>query len=313
MELGIETVMIRYLLGELSDTEESLFEERYFSDDQIFGKLQIVETELIDSYVRGELPDVERERFETYYLSSRERRERVELARSLAECIAREAPALSAVTGTIKESMWHSIRVLLSTVYSPMRLAYAGTAVAILVFGSVTLVHNERLRSELRRVQTEQANLLKHDHDLQEQIAKLSGAPSGHGASDSRQEIAQLQPSPIVASITLTQSLTRSPEAGTSNSLIVPGSARLVVLNLSVEGEESRTGYSAEIETARGSKVCRFDRLRIQVDKAGNKSVVLPLAAELFGNDGYIVNLTRRAPDGTTEEVGSYSFEVRKR
>ncbi|HWQ31588.1 MAG TPA: hypothetical protein VNQ79_01800 [Blastocatellia bacterium] len=74
---------VRYLLGEMSEAEQSAFEKDYLTDDQVFAELQMIETELIDLYVREELNAADSARFEQHYLNSPERRQRVEFARAL--------------------------------------------------------------------------------------------------------------------------------------------------------------------------------------------------------------------------------------
>ena len=47
--------MRRYLLGELSESEQSDLEEKYFTDPQVFNQVLKTERELVDAYVRGQL------------------------------------------------------------------------------------------------------------------------------------------------------------------------------------------------------------------------------------------------------------------
>jgi anti-sigma factor RsiW len=80
-------LIIRYLLGALSAEEQRQYEESYFVDDHSFAELLEAERELIDRYVRGELSAHERKQFEVFFLRSGERRQKVELARSLVASI----------------------------------------------------------------------------------------------------------------------------------------------------------------------------------------------------------------------------------
>ncbi len=59
--------MTRYLLGELSDSEQAALEEKYFTDPQVFDKMVKAENELVDNYGRGLLSPQSREKFEQYY------------------------------------------------------------------------------------------------------------------------------------------------------------------------------------------------------------------------------------------------------
>ena len=73
----------RYLLGELTEAEQSVLEETYFNDAQVFAEVAAEENALVDDYVRGRLAPETRHRFETVYLSRPERRARVEFAEAL--------------------------------------------------------------------------------------------------------------------------------------------------------------------------------------------------------------------------------------
>ena len=73
----------RYLLGELTEAEQSALEETYFNDAQVFAEVASEENTLVDDYVRGRLAPETRRRFETVYLSRPERRARVEFAEAL--------------------------------------------------------------------------------------------------------------------------------------------------------------------------------------------------------------------------------------
>src|SRR4030095_6658664 len=85
-------LIIRYLLGTLSAEGQRQYEENYFVDDHRFAELLEVERELIGRYVRGELSAYERKQFEIFFLRSEERRQKLELARSLVASIPAKAP-----------------------------------------------------------------------------------------------------------------------------------------------------------------------------------------------------------------------------
>ncbi len=74
----------RYLLGELLESDQSAFEERFFSDPRAFEEVEAAETALVDDYVRGRLPVDVRRRFEQTYLADPRRRDRVRFAAALA-------------------------------------------------------------------------------------------------------------------------------------------------------------------------------------------------------------------------------------
>src|SRR4026209_46955 len=83
MSVNNETLIARYLLGELPEEQQVEIEDRAFSDKDYLASITAVENDLIDEYVRGELSIADRQRFETRFLASAERRKRVEFATAL--------------------------------------------------------------------------------------------------------------------------------------------------------------------------------------------------------------------------------------
>lgn len=73
----------RYLLGDLSDDELRLVEERLVTEDDFFKAELLEEDDLIDEYVQGLLTDRDREAFERCFVTTAEARLKVDLAASL--------------------------------------------------------------------------------------------------------------------------------------------------------------------------------------------------------------------------------------
>src|SRR5580765_4200045 len=91
-----ELLLVKYLLGDLSQEEQVQVEDRAFADPDYLVMLQAVEVDLIDAYVNGDLSPAERRGFERQFLVSPERRKKVAFARDLAR-VAAEAKAAEAV------------------------------------------------------------------------------------------------------------------------------------------------------------------------------------------------------------------------
>ena len=105
---GIEQPLLikMYLLGDLDDQEREAFEEKCFADETLFEEVLAAETDLIDAYVRGEIGGAERDKFEEQFLKSPERRERVKVARLLADHISKgeSEASFQAVFGADREA-----------------------------------------------------------------------------------------------------------------------------------------------------------------------------------------------------------------
>jgi hypothetical protein len=73
----------RYLLGFMSEAEESRVERAYLSSDEALEELRVHEDELIEDYLRGALEPGERAAFERLFLASPGRLERLVYLRAL--------------------------------------------------------------------------------------------------------------------------------------------------------------------------------------------------------------------------------------
>ena len=73
----------RYLLGSLSEADESRLEDAYLADPGLAARIEGVEHDLVDDYVTGALDATDRARFESYYLTTPEHRQQLEVARAV--------------------------------------------------------------------------------------------------------------------------------------------------------------------------------------------------------------------------------------
>ena len=78
-----DSLMVRYLLGELPQPEQAALENLLFTSDEAFERMWESENRLVDDYVRGRLTSSSRTHFEEHYLASPLHRRRVTVAREL--------------------------------------------------------------------------------------------------------------------------------------------------------------------------------------------------------------------------------------
>ena len=88
-----DELLVRYLLGELQETDRIRIQERSFSDDDLFERLLEAENDLIDGYARGELAGPERELFEKAVLPRESTRQRLTFAGALGAATGSGQPA----------------------------------------------------------------------------------------------------------------------------------------------------------------------------------------------------------------------------
>ncbi len=99
-----EERIIAYLLEELPEADQERFEDECLLHDSWPTEINLVEEDLIDSYLRNELTPERRKRFEENYLTTLARQERVLMAAALLRQVddrratAEPASALSTVT-----------------------------------------------------------------------------------------------------------------------------------------------------------------------------------------------------------------------
>lgn len=141
LAMSDSTLMTRYLLGELTDEEQSALEARYFEDARVFDALTDVENALVDDYVRGRMAADTRQRFETCYLAHPKRRERVTFAAALAKTLDRHADADDGNVDPHVE--WSGWRARLHWVRG-RRLAIAFAMLIFLVAGTWLIIDARR-------------------------------------------------------------------------------------------------------------------------------------------------------------------------
>src|SRR5205809_7076244 len=137
-----EDLLVRYLLGEVSDEEQVRIEQLFFTDDQYFEQLLAVENELRYDYAQGKLSDNNRRRFEKRFLVSSEDRAQTSLAEALLKRLTNNAS--TALSGSVAEpvAVPNTIIGRLRSLFAPttasriLRLSLAAaTLVALLVVG----------------------------------------------------------------------------------------------------------------------------------------------------------------------------------
>jgi len=78
-----QKVISQYLLGELSDDEQQIFEERLLREHELSEMVDIVEDELIQEYLAGTFPESRRKTFEEKFLAAPGRKEQLRFAKAV--------------------------------------------------------------------------------------------------------------------------------------------------------------------------------------------------------------------------------------
>ncbi|HEY6250262.1 MAG TPA: hypothetical protein VI685_09890 [Candidatus Angelobacter sp.] len=287
-------LLLRYLLGDLPESERERLEQEYFTTPEVLRTLSAAEDDLVDTYVRGGLSPNQRQQFESYFLASPQKRKRLEFATTLRTALRQQETGPGVERGV--QTGFPRQRLIMQT-------AVAATAVvailaALLVF--LTL-QNRNLRQELGKSQSAQIELQRQVQELQEQI-KLSGATKGDS---------EWWPPATgeTVSILLSPGLVREIGKPQGHLLAIPRIASSVVLVLGLE-EDQYSVYDLVIRTAEGAEIRRIKALKSQPIQNGGRAVIVSLPAHLFDKGDYVVTLFARNDHGQTLELRPYSFTV---
>ena len=319
-ETKIDELLSRYLLGSLTEEENRRIEEQYFADDELFDRLRLTESELIEKYIQDELGSEERGQFESYFLQSRERGERVEFARALMDCVTKHTLAAQpyASAREVKASRWESI---VNSFHTRERRFVFSMALAtlLILIGGVFLI-NQIIRVENR---SQQANAM--EPAPQQPVQESPGGDVNNRAQD--QPIKQGQdagtqrkndkkplgpplpkrekPSPAIVSFVLSGNLLRG--GGETQRLSIPLDARTVQLQLQAEKTNYKK-YQVNLKSEKGESWNAF----VSSNKAtnSNKTILVNIPAKFFVSGDYRLALSGLSGSGEAEEIGKYYFRV---
>ncbi|HST22764.1 MAG TPA: hypothetical protein VLR90_16690 [Blastocatellia bacterium] len=308
-----EELIIRYLLGDLSDSESVEIEDRYFADNDFFEEMTMVEKELIDSYISGRLPGRERQRFEDKYLTSPTRRSRVKLAENLMKALHDQ----SVFAGTVHSEVRPTPQSLFTIRNRLLQFAFAAVVLLTIAVPTWLAFENRRLRNEINRLQDERAAFEQKEKELAEQAAQQNVrtdeliARLEKEENDRRQletQIAQLQPQPIPV-FELASGGTRSGNA--SQSFNIPSAAKTIKFKLYLEPDDYKI-YRATLLDAGRANIWSKNGLRARTTASG-KEMILSLPAELISSGDYRLTLGGAVKGNNYEGLSNYEFKVVKK
>ena len=303
-----------FLLGDSSESERAALEDRFLAEEDFSAQVQVVEDELIESYLRGELSARDRKRFEAAFLTQPRRRERVLMMKGVLAAANAEAP-LPAETSP---SLWANLLASLRWQNAFARYAVAAGVLVVLAFGTLLLF------SKLRPKQNGQ--LAQQNPELIRPGATASASPrSSPGISQSQQTPSPTvmpvlrstpsptpetqPPGPSFATIILRPTLARDPSA--ANKLAVSASVKQVRLQLGLERDDYKS-YSVRITTVDGNVVWQTRSIHARTTNGG-ASLALSLPARRLATGDYLVEVSGLSDAGSPESLASYFFSVTRK
>jgi len=152
-----DDLLVRYLLGELSEADAERLDEQSVVDDDFAARLRLVEDDLVDAYASGRLTGERRKRFEGHYLASPRRRERSSFARRLQAALDEQPERAEPAEDRRSVAHWWP---------------WAAAAALVLCLGSGWLsVQDARLRAALTDTQQRLADADRHNAALASELA----------------------------------------------------------------------------------------------------------------------------------------------
>src|SRR5262249_14482666 len=313
-----EKMIRQYLLGELSESEQTALEDECFADGAKYDRLLQAEDKLIDDYARGYLSAAERLQFERHFMGTPRRCEHVRFARAFTALLDQE-PEAQAPPQTEQASPLHHpgapvpwIQSLLDRLRPVAWPAFA-TALLLVVLGGLWFQRQAaHLREQLAQAQREREAQQLRTQMLEGQVSSQNEKNKQLAEELDRlrnqQSAGKEAPSPSVL-LTLSLDAFRVP-GGAPPRLVIPHRADLVRLRLKLT-ENVFPQYQITLQTADGKEVMSRKGLKAVRAKSG-ESLMLSIPSTKFISGEYFLALSGIGANGEVESLGKSVLEVKK-
>ena len=292
---SLEIELRRYMLGELSESEQERFEEQLLSQDELFrdvGQLaDLVRDELVEDYLAGSLTDDQRLAFERLQLAS----PKIQGMRLVQEALHERAR---------RESTW---RARLAHWFQPVinrAPALAAGLALLLVVGSIGAVYQlGRLNRQLDSANTRSAALVSTVESLRrEKEAVSKGLESAIQAVQTRPSAGMTG----IASFVLLPGLQRS--SGSTTRVSLSSGQYLLELKLDIGLEEYKS-YQAALSSAGGDQILEQQHLPI-VKAADHVYAVMQVPRLILRGNDYEITLRGAGDNGRAVLIDRYNFRL---
>jgi hypothetical protein len=307
----------RYLLGELTEAEQTAIEQALLADRDKFEQVCAVEDDLIDSYLRRKMSRADRERFEGHYLASRYNRERVATAQILIAGIDRTAGERA--KGRERETGVHWWRRIPDSLRWPqpvlggallMTLLFALGALWLYLerarlFGQIAKIQNEA-QIECASLKQREQELASRNQELEREIANERQRHEESNAALEQLRLKQSSLSPGVLSVLLPPAPVRGEKAPPS--LMLPRLNGRVRFLMELKGD-GYARYQVRLQTVEGREILSRQVGKVRFGK-DLKFAALTIRDGKLTKGDYILILFGQTADGLGEEIDRYSFRV---
>ena len=300
---------IRYLLGDLPETEQTAVEQEYFVAPEKFEEVWAAENDLVDRYVRGRLSRRERNLFERNYLQSPKHRERVAVSRKLLKAADSRDAALGVATRVIAPAQSRLMEIL-NALRRPKFLLPATASLLLLSALSWMALESSRLNEELGKARSQLSDQQRHEREIQDQLV-AEREQNGRLKAELDRLMETLAPKPpksppSIISFLLRAILSPRGVGADQQPITIPPGTDMVRLQMVIANGDSRR-FQASIRAVEGSQVWSRRSL-----KPGSGAITVNVPADKLPMNDYILTLSATNPTGETEEINRYGFRVRR-
>lgn len=301
-----ENLMLRYLLGDLSEAEQVALEQEYFADSEKFEQVWALENELVDNYVRGSLPKQERALFERNYLASPQHQSRVAVARNLVQA-ADETIIVENNPAPIKSttSWWSNLLASLQLT----QLAWGGAAalaMLLLALGGWWYLRNSSAPTEqIARQDSPASPVLVPSVTTPSPLPIASETPKSVLPTPTPQPSQSARPAvPAVLAFALGGALRNS---GEIHRLSIPPGTKQVRMRIRLEDAEYQR-YQIRLRTIGGDEVLTQQSLQ-----PVGQAVFVTIPTNKLPHGDYSLTLSGVSQAGDAEELTKYFLRVTQR
>lgn len=301
----------RYLLGELSEGEQSALEERYFTDPRVFDEVTAAESALVDDYVRGRLPHDMRQRLERSYLADARRRNRVRFAEALAARLDQSGaqPSEHRLRQPLAQELesapgwwtWFSERWALTPA-----LGVALATVVIVSTGIWLTIQFSQVRQE-----SAQVDAGRDEPARTTDPERPSPGPADQSPPESRPTPAAPRASSFVTLVLAVGVGQRGQDGSPPPTLVIPPGTADVRLQLRMR-EHEYSSYQIVLRAIGGPEILR--RANIRPVPAGSGAVfTLTVPSTRFSAGDYMLTLQGAAGENELDDLSQSLFRVDKK
>lgn len=319
-----EDLMTRYLLGDLTEEEQTQIEEQFLADNEYFEQLGAVEDALIDDYAQGALGEYEHRKIESLLLSSSRQAREIDFVKDLIRYVSENPSEGLKKKDSIKRSGKLLSLPARLRIRNPGKRFSIAVALSLIAICLSMVIWNIALQRKIGRIEEQRAALERRGQDLQQQIDKQENSREEtvreleverRKRDQLEQELAALQESrPMISNndiaiLDLKISTFSRGEGELRVVRIHPGISRFRI-RIDLDQEAQYKSYGAVIKTFEGRKVWSRDQINPGQTYLGR--LVLTVPASIFANDDYTLTLRGQTEAGEEVEIVDYSFRIKR-